>query len=174
MLKRVMFVVLALACVRLASESRLFAAEPAPCALNADARMLDYWTGNWSVGTSGAPNSGHSKVSLSLDKCLLVEEWGSNTSPHNGTNLLAYNAEYREWDGLFVDNHGRVHVLTGTVSTGAGEFKGPSRDANGRTVLNRVRVIRVSPVRVDQSWEKSTDDGETWTTEYRMEYARKP
>jgi len=33
-------------------------------------------------------------------------------------------------------------------------------------------VVRVAANKVEQSWEKSTDNGATWTMEFRGEYSR--
>ena len=139
------------------------------CASNAAARQLDYWLGNWSVDSG----RGRSDVHLSLDKCEVIESWASNTSDHRGENTLAYNSEAKVWYGLFVDNHGRAHMLSGSVSDGAAEFQGAGQDENGAAVLKRVRVVRVNPRTLDQIWEKSADKGATWTTDFKMEYLRK-
>src|SRR5579863_39805 len=83
------------------------ASGPSPCASNPEARQLDFWLGDWSVGTKQAPNTGHSQVSLALDKCLVTESWGSDTSNHQGENAIAYSPDDKTWHGLFVDNRGR-------------------------------------------------------------------
>lgn len=142
---------------------------PVPCASDPAARQLDYWLGDWSVDSG----RGRSDVHLSLDKCQVVESWASNTSDHRGENTIAYNSEEKIWYGLFVDNHGRAHMLSGTVGNGSAAFQGLGRDENGATVLKRVRVVRVNPQTVDQIWEKSGDQGTTWTTDFKMEYLRK-
>lgn len=139
------------------------------CAANSAARQLDYWLGDWSVDSG----RGRSDVHLSLDKCELVETWASNTTDHRGENTIAYNSEDKTWYGLFVDNHGRAHMLSGRVSDGSAEFQGPGRDENGTAVLKRVRVVRINPQTVDQIWEKSADNGANWTTDFKMEYLRK-
>ena len=142
---------------------------PSPCMSNPAARQLDYWLGDWSVDDG----RGRSDVHLSLDKCQMVETWASNTTDHRGENTIAYNSEENIWYGLFVDNHGRAHMFSGTVSNGSAEFQGPGRNENGAAVLKRVRVVRVNAQRVDQIWEKSADKGASWTTDFKMEYLRK-
>ncbi len=142
------------------------------CVSTPAARQLDYWLGQWIVAPPGSAGTGHSTVTLSLDKCLMTERWRSDASDHNGENALAYSAEDDAWHGLFVDNHGRVHAFTGTATTGVAELRGPSRDAQGAAVLNRLRMARVSADTVEQTWEKSIDKGATWATEYRMRYVR--
>lgn len=149
------------------------AAGPSPCAATAAARQLDYWLGDWTVGTAQAPNTGHSKVSLSLDRCLLSESWGSDTSNHQGENALAYNPDDKTWHGLFVDNRGRVHALKGAVTPGSAEFQGPGRDEKGQAVLTKVKVVRVNQDHVEQIWQSSADNGASWTTDVRMQYSRK-
>jgi hypothetical protein len=146
------------------------AAPGAPsCAENPAARQLDFWLGDWSVDSG----RGRSKVHLALDKCELLESWASTTSDHSGENTLAFDPDNNAWYGLFVDNRGRVHSFRGSVSSGAAELQGPGRDENGALVLKRVRVVRINDATVDQIWEKSTDQGESWTLEFKMEYIRK-
>jgi hypothetical protein len=107
-----------------------------------------------------------------LDQCLIVESWDGGKG-HRGENVLAYSSEEKIWHGLFADNYGRVHVFRGKVTPGAAEFEGSSRGPNGEAVLNKVRVVRVNGSKIEQSWEKSVDNGVTWTTEFRGEYSRK-
>jgi hypothetical protein len=148
------------------------AADSAACATNSDNRQLDYWVGNWRVGAAGSSGNARSTVSLSLDKCLVVENWDGGRG-HHGQNILGYSADDRNWYGMFADNEGRVHVFTGgKVASGSAEFTGTSHGPNGETVLNRVKVLRLSPDKVEQTWEKSSDNGTTWNVVFRGEYLR--
>lgn len=160
-----------LLCSALAANG-LAATDTDSCAMNLGNRQLDYWLGHWKVGAEGSSGNAQSTVSLSLDKCLIVENWDDGRG-HFGQNVFGYSADDKTWYGLFADNEGRVHVFTsGKVSSGAAEFEGTSRGANGEAVLNRVRVIRLNPSKVEQTWEKSTDDGVTWRVVFRGEYSR--
>ena len=87
--------------------------------------------------------------------------------------MFAYSPEEKTWYGMFADNTGRVHVFSdGKVAAGIAEFRGTSHGPKGETVLNKVKVVRIDATRVEQTWQKSTDNGATWTTEFRGEYAR--
>ncbi len=142
------------------------------CAANSANRQLDYWLGNWKIGTEGSSGNAHSTIRLSLDKCLVVENWDGGRG-HYGQNVFGYSADDKNWYGMFADNEGRVHVFTsGKVASGAAEFEGPSRGPNGESVLNRVKVIRLNPNKVEQSWEKSNNKGATWNVVFRGEYSR--
>ena len=167
MIKQILFAMLAVTLPLLAE------AGAGACTTGPSARLLDYWLGDWSVGAPGSPDTGHSRVSLSLDKCLMIESWGSNTSDHNGENALAYNSDDKIWYALFADNRGRVHALQGSVVRGAVEFTGPSRDAKGAAELTKVKIVRVTNDEVEQIWEKSHDQGASWTPDFRMVYSRK-
>jgi len=145
------------------------AADTGSCASGGAAGQFDFWLGDWSVDSG----RGHSTVHLALDNCLVIESWGSNTSDHRGENTIAYNPEEKTWYGLFVDNHGRAHVLSGSVTAGSAELRGAGLDENGAAVLKRVRVVRVNRDTVDQIWEKSADSGASWTMDFKMEYLRK-
>jgi hypothetical protein len=104
---------------------------------------------------------------------MVVESWGSDTSNHRGENTLAYNAEDQTWYGLFVDNQGRVHALSGTATPALAEFKGASRDETGKPILKGVKLVRTDANHVEQIWEKSSDNGALWVTEFTMNYERK-
>lgn len=154
----------------LGSSAAFAANNEEPCAVSTEIRQLDYWLGDWTMG-SGADKSS-SKVSLTLDKCVFVEEW-ENGKGHVTEKLFAYSLEEKNWYGTFVDNDGRVHVfLDGKVSPNMAEFHGTSRGPNGETVLNRLMIIRVSADKLEEVWEKSSDNGSSWTTSYRAQYSR--
>jgi hypothetical protein len=75
---------------------------------------------------------------------------------------------------LFADNQGRVHVFTsGKVTDGTAEFEGTSRGPNGETILNRVKIARLNPDKIEQTWEKSNDNGATWNVAFRGEYTQR-
>jgi len=142
------------------------------CSANAENRKLDYWLGDWVVTNPGSPGSSRSKVHLELGQCVVVETW-DNGKGHSGENRFAYSADDKSWRGMFADNEGRVHVFfEGKVASGRAEFDGPSRRPDGRAMLNRIRIVRVSADKVEQIWEKSIDEGVAWSTAFRGEYTR--
>jgi hypothetical protein len=160
------------ACAAVVATRASPANDSAACAGDSPTRQLDYWLGDWTLSSGGSSNS-TSRVYLMLDRCLFVEHWDDGQG-HSGENLFAYSAGDRSWRGLFADNKGHVHVFVdGTVSDGSAEFLGPSRGPNGETVLNRIRLLRVAGRDVEQTWEKSVDQGSTWTRQFQLHYSRK-
>jgi hypothetical protein len=148
-------------------------ADSTPCSAGSPTRELDFWLGDWNITYPGAPGGSISKVSLSLDRCEIVESW-EDAQGHKGENRFAYNYENQSWRGMFADNRGHVHVfLDGKAAAGSAEFFGPTRSLNGDTVLHRIKVSRVNGSKVEQTWEISADNGATWSTVFRGEYSRK-
>lgn len=148
-------------------------AQEKSCTGNGEAQQLNYWIGDWSIAAPGSAADASSHVSLSLDQCVIVESWKDERN-HFGENLFAYSAGDKSWKGFFADNRGHVHVfVNGHVSSGKAEFEGPSLGDNGEKVLNRIRITKLSDDKVEQSWDKSTDNGATWKQQFRLEYRRK-
>lgn len=156
-----------------AAPPAIAATDPVSCSADAQSQELNYWLGDWTVTSPGGSGSSTSKVTLSLDKCVVVENW-SDGSGHAGESIFAYSADDKSWRGIFVDNQGRAHVFVdGKVADGTAEFYGPSGGSQGGAVLNRIRLVRLARDKVEQTWQKSTDNGSTWTTVFRGEYSRK-
>src|SRR5271156_1094116 len=170
--RRLIPILLVIACAYLAAGPQVHAQDPRACSASTESRQLDFWLGDWIVSYPGMSATSSSTVHLSLDNSLGVKRW-VGAKGHTGENMFAYSSDDKSWHGMFADNQGRVHVFEGKVSPGFAEFFGPSRGPDGEAVLNRIKIVRASADKVEQSWEKSTDNGSTWKTEFRGEYTRK-
>ena len=153
--------------------SPAFAAVGAPaCVANPQGHGLDFWLGHWTISDGEQPSRATSVVSLELGECLVVENW-SDATGHRGENLFGYNPDSRTWNGMFADNEGRIHLFDrGTVAAGKGEFFGRSLGPDGKPILNRVSIVRKTSGNIEQTWQKSTDNGATWATVFQGEYSR--
>jgi hypothetical protein len=148
-------------------------AQDTPCAANPRSRALDFWVGNWAIAAPGGGPAATSRVRLELDKCVVIERW--NGGGETGINVFGYSSGDQTWHGFFANNQGHVHAfLDGRVAAGLAEFTGPNRGPGGTIILNRISIRRLSANRVEQTWEKSSDGGKTWTTLFQLEYTRKP
>lgn len=149
------------------------ATEAGPCTTNPESRQLDYWLGDWTISGPGASPSAASHVYLALGKCVVIESWDGGRGDI-GENIFGYSAGDKSWHGFFADSRGHVHVFVdGKIASGTAEFTGPSRGENGESVLNRIRIVRLGPDKAEQVWDKSTDNGATWSNEFRLQYSRK-
>jgi hypothetical protein len=156
----------------LAAASARTAPDRPPCAANAHGHGLDFWLGDWKITDGEQPGYATSVVSLELGKCLVVENWNDGAG-HRGQNLFGYNVDSKTWSGIFADNRGRIHIFDhGTVAAGNAEFYGASDGPNGRTILNRISIVRMRSGNVEQTWQQSADNGTTWTTVFQGKYSR--
>lgn len=166
------FLTVALSACFLPTSPARAAADPAPCAANAQGRALDFWLGNWTITDAEKPSRATSVVSLELGKCLVVEDW-NDAAGHRGENLFGYNLDSKTWSGMFADNRGHIHIFGhGTVTAGKAEFYGPSRGPHGKDILNRLSLVRMTPDDIEQTWEQSADKGATWKTVFQGKYSR--
>ena len=148
------------------------AVDPPACIASSQGSGLGFWLGHWTISDGEQASRATSVVSLELGKCLVVENW-SDAAGHRGENLFGYNLDSKTWNGMFADNEGRIHLFDrGTVAAGKAEFYGRSLGPDGKTVLNRVAIVRKSRDDIEQTWQKSADDGVTWTTAFQGEYSR--
>jgi hypothetical protein len=170
LLKGVLFTFAIAGCISVAQPTAI--AADGTTAVDSESRQFDFWLGDWAISNPNGSGEAASRVYLALGQYLLVESWDDGRG-HQGENLFAYSADDKSWHGMFADNQGRVHEFTGKVTSGLAEFYGPSSGPKGEVVLNRIRVVRIASDKVEQSWEKSEDNGTSWTAVFKGEYSRK-
>ncbi|HEX8493813.1 MAG TPA: tetratricopeptide repeat protein [Pyrinomonadaceae bacterium] len=142
-----------------------------PCLHKAEHRQFDFWIGEWDVQANGQ-QAGTNSVQRILDGCVLFENW---TSARGGTgkSFNFYNAATRKWQQTWVDSTGSVLELAGEYKEKTIQFSGETRQADGSKLLHRLTFFDLSPERVRQFWEQSTDNGKTWTVAFDGMYIRK-
>jgi hypothetical protein len=142
-------------------------------------RQFDFWIGDWEVFGLNGQKAGDSKISLILDSCIILEEWTSasvfNGLRYAGKSFNTFNAATRQWQQTWVDNSG------GTTKYNFGAFDkdrmvfktAPFQFIKDTMAIRQLTFYNLSPEKVRQHGEISTDNGITWKTEYDLEYRRK-
>src|ERR1700731_2902205 len=85
-LKEILFILALFLCV-VAVPTAFAANGPGTCAANPESRQLDFWLGDWTISAPGASPSATSTVSLSLDSCVITENWEAGKG-RGGKNIL--------------------------------------------------------------------------------------
>ena len=143
----------------------------APCRAAAY-RQFDFWVGDWEVHDPADKTVGRNKVSLEQDGCLIVENWVSAQGGQTGSSFNFYDVRDRKWHQVYIDNSGNA----GAFPPMAGELR------EGRMVLmtddkvspvSRWTWYAVTPDRVRQMAEQSTDGQKTWVVTWDSYYVRK-
>lgn len=142
-----------------------------PCLHTPEHRQFDFWIGEWDVQTGGQ-QAGTNSIQRILDGCVLFENW---TSARGGTgkSFNFYNAAKRKWQQTWVDSTGSVLELIGEYKDEKIQFFGETLQPDGSKTLQRLTFFNLSPERVRQFWEQSTDNGKTWTVAFDGTYIRK-
>jgi hypothetical protein len=128
-----------------------------------ESRAFDFALGNWrSEGAFGAP-LGRMQVESAVSGCALVEKF---------TGLFGYEAKsytYLDpivlaWFRTYIDNEGNRIEMRGDLPDTEGKLVLTSTEPlpGAPNTTARVTWESVSPTRIRQRWELSTDGGTTW------------
>jgi len=146
-----------------------------PCAYAPENRQFDFWLGEWDVSTTqGAVPSGHSKIELILEDCVVQENWKSLNSPYSGKSYNIYDTALKRWEQYWVDNVGGNIFFYGGLKDGVMDYwtdEIPQPD--GTRLKRHLQFFKVGPDTVRQFSQGSTDGGKTWQVEYDFTYNRK-
>jgi hypothetical protein len=144
-----------------------------PCAATPENRQFDFWVGEWEVQNPQGRPAGTSSVQLILGDCTIFENWTSASGTYSGKSFNIYNSSLKKWQQFWTDDKGGVLEFTGEYKDGELRYAGESLDQKGNRVMHRLTFFNLSPTRVRQLWEQSTDGGKTWTTAFDGLYVRK-
>jgi hypothetical protein len=142
-----------------------------PCLYAGANRHFDFWVGDWDVEMNGQP-AGTNSVQRILDGCVIFENW-TGARGGTGKSFNFYNSSKRKWQQTWVDSTGSVLELAGEYSDGKMQFSGETVQPDGSKMMQRLTFFNLSPERVRQFWEQSTDGGKTWTVAFDGMYIRK-
>jgi tetratricopeptide (TPR) repeat protein len=147
-----------------------------PCAYSPESRQFDFWVGEWNVETSqGGIPAGQSRIERTLGDCVILENWQSNGNPYSGKSYNIYNASLQRWEQFWVDNvGGNIFFYGGLGKDGVMEYYTDELPQPDGTKLKRhLQFFPLSPDKVRQFSQGSTDGGKTWNVEYDFTYIRK-
>ena len=143
-----------------------------PCAANPH-RQFDFWIGDWTV--SRADNgqfAGENRIEPVLDGCALHESW-TGTKGYRGNSYNAYDPTRGVWHQTWVDSSGGLLVLEGKLESGKMVLEGQAKQADGKTVLNRITWTPLDGGKVRQRWDSTADGGKTWQVQFDGIYAKR-
>jgi hypothetical protein len=145
----------------------------APCE-DAEFRQLDFWVGDWDVTSASAGVlQGTSHISKEMDGCVIWENWTSAGSSYFGKSYNTYDVNLRRWEQYWVDNSAGSIFFSGTLNGTVMDFwTDDIPQPNGKTLRRHLQFFNLSPVKVRQFSQGSTDGGKTWYVEYDFIYNR--
>lgn len=142
-------------------------------------RRFDFWIGEWDVYGVNGQKAGDSKISVMLDSCIILEEWTSANVTQGiryaGKSFNTYNSRTKQWQQTWVDNvGGSTEFLTGKSENDKIVFQTASFQLSKDTMaIRKLTFYNLGKEKVRQHGEISKDNGNSWATEYDLEYRRK-
>jgi hypothetical protein len=140
---------------------------PAP-----EARQFDFWLGDWDV-TWGDGERARNRVEAILDGGVVQENFdGAPSSPLKGMSLSVYSASQRLWHQTWVDNSRNYWSFSGGWQ-GDRMVLGTTVERDGRPVRLRMVWFNIRRDSLDWHWERSDDEGQTWSVLWHLRYTRR-
>ncbi len=140
-----------------------------PCS-SVEARQFDFWVGEWEVTAKGKL-AGRSKISLIAGGCALLEEYDTDRG-YSGKSLNFYKAEAGKWQQVWVGSDGGILTLLGNYGDNKMILTGESQN-DGKKILDRITWHNNADQTVRQVWDRSEDEGKTWSNLFDGLYTKK-
>ena len=144
----------------------------APCK-SPEYHQFDFWLGDWEVQDPAGNVVGHNAVTAEQDGCLIIEHWTATGGAQTGTSFNYYDIRDKKWHQLYLDNSGN-----------AGAFPAMSGNLEDKKMVlvtndpnlppSRWTWYTVSPNKVRQMAEQSTDNQKTWQITWDSIYIKQP
>ena len=143
-----------------------------PCMVNPQARLFDFWIGDWDVYVTGTKNyAGHNVIQSISRGCALLENWDNTGGSGKSINYI--DPVTNKWKQAWAGSGGIQEFVNGEYKDGAMRFEFETANPGGPKILGRFIFYNEKPGQVRQFNEVSADGGKTWTTQYDFTYILK-
>ncbi len=134
-------------------------------------RQFDFWLGEWDVADSTGTVLARSLITSILGGCVIKESYAVLTGPYKGESYNTWDSRTKRWHQSWVDNGGLLALFDGGLRGNAMVLEGEGADPKG-PFRSRMTFTPMPDGRVRQLWERSSDQGTTWTTLFDGFYKR--
>lgn len=140
---------------------------------NAKYHEFDFWVGEWEVYKTGTKTLlGYSTIESLIDGFAIQETYKSSKSKYTGTSINKYNPVTGLWEQYWVDNTKLTLYLKGRKKGNQMILENMMETEDGM-LGNRITWTDHENGTVQQVWEQSSDEGETWSKIFDGLYKKK-
>lgn len=140
------------------------------------AHQLDFWVGSWELTGRSRNAPGQDKwtetkaknVIRKVHKGKVIEESFRMTG-FAGQSWSVYNPNSKRWNQTWVDDSGGYITLSGNYADGK-MILTQTNTPPGTSMRMVFSEIKKDSFRWD--WQRSTDQGKTWETQWELQYKR--
>lgn len=145
---------------------------PPPCSAP-EASQFDFWIGEWDLTWEGG--KGTNIITSILGSCVIQEQFDGRDAEGKGLvgmSTSVYNPRLGKWQQTWVDNQGSYLEFVGGME-GDGMILSREATRDGKTFHQRMVFSDIKESELNWSWERSEDEGKTWTPVWVIHYQRK-
>ena len=150
--------------------------QPPPCS-SEQAKQFDFWVGTWDLEWTDAKGNklkGTNTINKILGGCVIEENFSTGGSqPYLGKSHSLYDVKSGLWKQTWVDSGGAYIDLTGEFKDGRMILRREGTDQKGNKALFRMIFSNIQKDSFLWDWESSSDEGKTWTTNWKINYKRR-
>lgn len=132
---------------------------------------FDFWLGEWDVtNLADGTAAGTNRVTREVGGRVLVERYETDRG-FSGMSLNGFDEDAGRWHQCWMDSTGGVLDLYGGLVDGSMVMTGETA-TEGATAIDRISWTPNRDGTVRQHWERSKDQGASWTTVFDGLYSR--
>ena len=136
---------------------------------------FDFWVGNWDLtwtGQDGKEGKGTNRIVKILDGKVIEENFEDLNSGFKGKSISVYNPRFKTWHQAWADNQGGYFDFKGVTEGDSRMFQTKMVEKDGKKIIQRMRFYNITADSLTWDWEMTTDGGETWSLQWRINYNR--
>ena len=138
-----------------------------------EADQFDFWIGEWDAIYSDTLKPAFNRIVKPYNNCIIEENFSDPNTGFKGKSVSGFNPKTKKWQQTWVDNQGAYIALTGEFKDGKMQLNNELLKADGKKVLQRMLFYNIEKDSFDWSWDSSTDEGKSWTVNWKIHYVRK-
>jgi hypothetical protein len=147
------------------------AKQTSPCE-QAEAHQFDFWLGKWDL-TWADGGKGTNQITRILDCCVIQENFdGTPTMDLKGVSVSVFDVRSGQWKQTWVDSSGSYLDFVGGMEDGK-MILSRKMLLDGKPIKQRMVFYNIAENELDWNWERSNDNGATWTVLWHIHYRRK-
>ena len=140
--------------------------------LEARRHEFDFWLGDWDL-TWAPDGRGRNRISSRWDGRVILEEFdGTPSVDLRGMSVSVLSPETGVWHQTWVDSQGGYLDFRGGLQDGAMILERAAL-VDGRAIRQRMVWGDIEADRLTWRWERSGDEGASWTTLWEIAYRRR-
>lgn len=140
-----------------------------------ESSQLDFWVGEWKatwVDQNGVTQTGKNVIKRILGGCTVEENFSTSDGSFIGRSYSVYNSRKGIWEQTWVDNSGSYLALKGGMDGDRMILSLEGMTKDGNKVIQRMVFYDIKEDSFTWDWENSTDGGNTYTLQWRINYTR--